>query len=134
LLNDIRIRIQEAKKHVDPVDLDPDSDPDPQHSSKDSLTLLEILFFIVTCSLSDLLAKKPTIITVSRSSEDDYCPPHQVIKAWFTAVFRIHDILVRIWIQSRGPVPQTNGSGSGCGSGMFFRKFFCLLFFEGTFT
>ena len=29
LLNDRRIRIQEAQKHVDPVD--PDSDPDPQH-------------------------------------------------------------------------------------------------------
>ncbi len=27
----IRIRIQEAQKHVDPVDPDPDSDPDPQH-------------------------------------------------------------------------------------------------------
>ncbi len=25
------IRIQEAQKHVDPVDLDPDLDPDPQH-------------------------------------------------------------------------------------------------------
>jgi hypothetical protein len=33
LLNDrrIRIRYQEAQKHVDPVDPDPDSDPDPQH-------------------------------------------------------------------------------------------------------
>jgi hypothetical protein len=29
LLGDRRIRIQEAQKHVDPVD--PDSDPDPQH-------------------------------------------------------------------------------------------------------
>ncbi len=26
-----RIRIQVAQKHVDPKDLDPDSDPDPQH-------------------------------------------------------------------------------------------------------
>jgi hypothetical protein len=31
LLNDRRIRIQEAQKHVDPEDPDPDSDPDPQH-------------------------------------------------------------------------------------------------------
>jgi hypothetical protein len=29
----IRIRIQEAQKHVDLWDLDPDSDPDPQHCS-----------------------------------------------------------------------------------------------------
>jgi hypothetical protein len=29
LLDDRRIR--EAKKHVDPVEPDPDSDPDPQH-------------------------------------------------------------------------------------------------------
>jgi len=28
--------------------------------------------------LIDFLEKKPTIITISRSSEDDYCPPHQV--------------------------------------------------------
>ena len=27
----IRIRIQDSQKHVDPVDKDPDSDPDPQH-------------------------------------------------------------------------------------------------------
>jgi hypothetical protein len=26
-----RIRIQEDQKHVDPVDQDPDTDPDPQH-------------------------------------------------------------------------------------------------------
>ncbi len=26
-----RIRIQEAQKNVDPVDQNPDSDPDPQH-------------------------------------------------------------------------------------------------------
>jgi hypothetical protein len=32
LLNDRRIRIQEAQNHVDPVD--PDSDPDPQHWSE----------------------------------------------------------------------------------------------------
>jgi hypothetical protein len=28
LLNDRRIRIREAQKHVDPVDPDPDSDPE----------------------------------------------------------------------------------------------------------
>jgi hypothetical protein len=27
----IQIEIQEAQKHTDPTDLDPDSDPDPQH-------------------------------------------------------------------------------------------------------
>ena len=26
----------------------------------------------------DYLGKKPTVITISRSSEDDYCPPNQV--------------------------------------------------------
>jgi hypothetical protein len=31
LLNERRIRIQEAQKHVDPVDPDPESDPGPQH-------------------------------------------------------------------------------------------------------
>jgi hypothetical protein len=35
-----RIRIQEAQKHVDPVDPDPDSDLDPQHCSELYLTLL----------------------------------------------------------------------------------------------
>jgi hypothetical protein len=66
-----------------------------------------------------------------------------------TSVFRIHDILVwiRMWI--RGSMPLTNGSGSGCGyvscyfcqwpsrgqrKLILFKKFFCLLLFEGTFT
>lgn len=31
-----------------------------------------------TETLLDCLGKKPTMITVSRSSEDDYCPPYQV--------------------------------------------------------
>jgi hypothetical protein len=31
LLNGRRIRIREAQKHVDPVDPDPDWDPDPEH-------------------------------------------------------------------------------------------------------
>ncbi len=35
----------------------------------------------------------------------------------FTAVFRIHDILV--WIRIRGSMPLTNGSGSECGSCCF---------------
>lgn len=34
--------------------------------------------FKLTERLIDQLGKAPTIITVSRSSEDDYCPPHQV--------------------------------------------------------
>ncbi len=60
------------------------------------------------------------------------------------AMLRIHDILV--WIQIRGPMPLTNGFGSGS---CYFRhwpsrgqqnttgslkKNFCLLLFEGTFT
>ncbi len=31
LHDDRRIRIREAQKHVDPVDPDLDSDPDPEH-------------------------------------------------------------------------------------------------------
>ncbi len=45
LLNDgrIQIRIQEAQKHVDPVD--PDSDPDPQHWFLLSAATYMILYF-----------------------------------------------------------------------------------------
>jgi hypothetical protein len=61
------------------------------------------------------------------------------------AVFRIHDILVRIRI--RGSMPLTNGSGCGSGSCYFHHylqdankkqtkkiMFFCLILFECTFT
>ncbi len=37
----IRIRIQEAQKHVVPVDPDPDSDPDPQHCFEQVLKKIE---------------------------------------------------------------------------------------------
>ncbi len=56
--------------------------------------------------------------------------------------FRIHDILVWIWIHTRGSMPLTNGSGS-CyfrqwpsrrQQKIFFKKYFFLLLFYGTFT
>ncbi len=60
----------------------------------------------------------------------------------FSAVFRIHDILV--WVRIRGSMPLTNGFGFESGSG-YFRHwpsrrqqqtniYFCLLLSEGTFT
>jgi hypothetical protein len=57
-------------------------------------------------------------------------------------VLRIHEILERI--RTRGSIPLTNGSGSCCffvsdlqdvkKKLFFFSKFFCLFFFEETFT
>jgi hypothetical protein len=42
----------------------------------------------------------------------------------FSTVLRILEILVRIWIRTRGSISLTNGSGSGCrsGSGYFHRR------------
>jgi hypothetical protein len=61
------------------------------------------------------------------------------------AMLRIHDILV--WIRIRGSMPLTNGSGYGSDPVIFvidlqdankkiifYKYFFCLLLFEGTFT
>jgi hypothetical protein len=39
LLNDRKVRIREAQKHMDPTDPTPDSDPDPQHWIKVSSLL-----------------------------------------------------------------------------------------------
>jgi hypothetical protein len=74
--------------------------------------------------------------------------PYLLFNLRLSAVLRFHDILM--WIQIRGSMPLTNGSGfgSGCGSGssifiidiedankkLFYKKFFCILLFEGTFT
>ena len=47
---------------------------------------------------SECLGKTPTIITVSRSSEDDYCPPNQV-RIWLLdqwPVWRIPDPIFRM--------------------------------------
>ncbi|XP_023330378.1 UPF0489 protein C5orf22 homolog [Eurytemora carolleeae] len=47
----------------------------PHHiSSKQEIQTL----LASTEKLIDYLGKKPTVITISRSSEDDYCPPNQV--------------------------------------------------------
>jgi hypothetical protein len=71
------------------------------------------------------------------------------LKGHLHPVFRIHDILVWIWIRIRGSMPLTNGSGLGSWirillfSSLTFKmpakkliltQFFCLLLFEGTFT
>ena len=47
----------------------------PHHISSPAqiLSLLRM-----TETLLDLLGQPPTIVTMSRSSQDDYCPPHQV--------------------------------------------------------
>ncbi len=54
-------------------------------------------------------------------------------------MFRISDILVRIWIRIHGSLPLTNGPGSisvSCSfvSNLQDAKGFCLLLFGGTFT
>ncbi len=61
----------------------------------------------------------------------------------YKPVFRIHDILVWIRIRIRGSMPLTNGSGSfyfhhwpsRCQQKTnFFKKFFCTVLFEDTFS
>jgi hypothetical protein len=80
LLDDRRIRIQEAQKHTDPTDLDPDSDP--QHSFLESVRkdwskrifcslLIKVQYLIVGCVdhlselhvLAGLLMLLPPLLT-----------------------------------------------------------------------